>query len=122
MAAEKPYEELGKTFHEPNRLAIMSELCAAADGLAFVELKDACGLTDGNLNRHLKVLAEAGIIKIKKEFVESKPRTTVAVTAKGLGRFNDYLGALSTVLDKAKKAVPAGKRTSAPLGAKSVRA
>ena len=122
MTAENPYEELGKTFHEPNRLAIMSELCAANAGLTFVELKDACGLTDGNLNRHLKVLEEAGAVKTKKQFVESKPRTTVSVTAKGVNRFNEYLGALSAVLEQAKKALPGRKKSSPVVGARTARA
>ena len=66
-----PYEALERIFHEPNRLAILSALCAADDGLAFTELRDACDLTDGNLNRDLKVLEAADIIRIKKLFVEA---------------------------------------------------
>jgi DNA-binding transcriptional ArsR family regulator len=110
MTVVNPYEALEKMFHEPNRLAIMSALCASVNGMTFVGLKDICGLTDGNLNRHLKVLQEAGVIKNKKEFVASKPRTTVLVTVKGINRFNDYIGALSAVLDRAKKAIPAEKK------------
>ena len=43
------------------RLAITSALCQADDGKAFADLKQLCNLTDGNLNRHLKVLEEAGL-------------------------------------------------------------
>ena len=117
-----PYEALGKVFHEPNRLAIMSALCGAGSGMTFVELKSVCELTDGNLNRHLKVLEGAGAVKIKKEFISSKPRTTVVVTAKGVNRFNEYLGALSVVLKQAKKALPVEKKASVVSGAKVVRA
>ena len=64
-----PVEEvnsLERIFHEPNRMAILSALCAAGDPLSFTELKALSGLTDGNLSRHLKALEEAGIIRIQK--------------------------------------------------------
>ena len=100
-------EALEKIFHEPNRLAIMSALCAADDGLSFNELKEACRLTDGNLNRHLKVLEEARAVRIRKSFVASKPRTTVTLSKQGLDRFGEYLEALAKVLEKARSALPA---------------
>ena len=113
-----PYDALERIFHEPNRLAITSALCAADDGLSFNELKETCNLTDGNLNRHLKVLEEEGVVKVRKAFVDSKPRTTVSISKVGLDRFTEYLDALSEVLKKAKKAVPAEKRGEAtvPMG------
>lgn len=115
MKIENPYDALEKIFHEPNRLSIMSAVCASDDGLTFSELKDVCKLTDGNLNRHLKVLEESGAIKIRKAFVENKPRTTVHITKTGLDRFNEYLSALSEVLEQAKQSLPAEQRKSFPL-------
>lgn len=112
MNSDNPYEALEKIFHEPNRLAIMSALCAADSGLTFGELKDGCGLTDGNLNRHLKVLDEAGVVDISKEFFDNKPRTTVLISRKGLDRFNEYLSALNEVLRKARKALPVEKKAA----------
>lgn len=116
--ADNPYEALEKIFHEPNRLAIMSALCAADNGLSFNELKTECGLTDGNLNRHLKALEEASAIRIEKAFVDTKPRTTVFLSKKGLESFSAYLEALSEVLKKARKALPAEQRKAAamPIG------
>ncbi len=95
---------LERLFHEPNRLAILSALCAARDGLTFTELRDACRLTDGNLNRHLKALEEDGVVRIRKAFVDAKPRTTVSLTRDGLARFSLYLDALAAVLQDAKRA------------------
>ncbi len=111
-AARAPYEALEKLFHEPNRLSIMSALCAAEEGLTFRELKDTCELTDGNLNRHLKVLEDGKAIEINKAFVDNKPRTTVFVTATGLDRFNEYLEALASVLKAARKSIPAGQNAA----------
>lgn len=96
-------EALERVFHEPNRLAILSALCASDEPLSFTQLKEVCNLTDGNLNRHLYALEEEGIVKIKKAFVDRKPRTTAALTSQGLQRFQDYLGALSDALKEAKK-------------------
>jgi DNA-binding MarR family transcriptional regulator len=91
-------------------MAIMSALCAAESGLTFTELKDGCGLTDGNLSRHLKSLEEAGAVRIEKAFVSLKPRTTVRLTAAGLARFREYLEALEEVLVRAKQALPAVRK------------
>lgn len=112
-AEENPFQALEKIFHEPNRLAIMSALCAADAGLSFSDLKQACDLTDGNLNRHLKVLKESGAVRVKKAFIDDKPRTTVFLSAKGLSRFNEYLEALASVVEQARDALPAQKKTAA---------
>jgi len=111
---------LERLFHEPSRLAILSALCAARNGLSFTELRDACHLTDGNLNRHLKALEEDGVVRIRKAFVDDKPRTTVALTRDGLARFSLYLDTLSAVLQDARRAArqeQAAHRTPFPIGA-----
>ncbi len=113
---------LERLFHEPSRLAIMSALCAAEDGLTFGELKDTCDLTDGNLSRHLKALEEAGAVRIDKAFVGAKPRTTVRLTAAGLDRFREYLDALEEVLEKARHALPAPRKAATLYAARTVKA
>ena len=103
---DNPYAALNKLFHEPNRLAIISALCNAEDGMTFHDLKKECELTgDGNLSRHLKSLREARIIRIKKSFVKTKPQTTVFLTERGRDHFVDYLEALEEVLLKAAESV-----------------
>jgi DNA-binding transcriptional ArsR family regulator len=101
-----PFEALERLFHEPNRLAIVSELCGAEGGVPFTDLRDACRLTDGNLNRHLRALEEAGIVRVAKRFVDRRPLTTAALTPRGLARFSEYLDALSDVLRAARAALP----------------
>jgi DNA-binding MarR family transcriptional regulator len=97
--------EVEKAYHEPSRFAILCALCASDSGMTFNELKKDCGLTDGNLNGHLRILERAGAIKIKKTFVDLKPRTTVYLTEKGLENFADYVDTLARVLKKGKKAL-----------------
>jgi DNA-binding transcriptional ArsR family regulator len=103
---DNPFHSLSRVLHEPNRLAIMSALAAAVDGLSFGELKDVCGLTDGNLNRHLKALEEEAIIAQHKATAEGKrPRTTITLTADGRKRFVKYLATLEEVLAQAAASV-----------------
>jgi DNA-binding MarR family transcriptional regulator len=114
MAAkhENPYAALKTLFHEPNRLAMMSALSQAIDGLTFNDLKRECGLTDGNLSRHLKTLEEAEAIRIEKTFVDAKPRTTVFLSDAGRKSFIEYLQALEEVLQKAAQSVAAVEKKS----------
>ena len=64
------------------RLNILSSLIAGSE-LEFVYLRDTLGLSDGNLSVQIKKLEEAGYIKVKKVFVERKPKTFCRITAKG---------------------------------------
>ena len=115
---DNPYNALERIFHEPNRLAIMSALCASAHGLTFNDLKSECELTDGNLSRHLKALEDAGAVKIEKAFVGARPQTTILLSEKGRESFVEYLKALEEVLQKAAQAIATDKkhaRLPAPL-------
>ncbi|MHC4885988.1 MAG: winged helix-turn-helix domain-containing protein [Planctomycetota bacterium] len=115
MNQPPPYQELERTFHEPNRLAIMSELAGAPEGLSFSELKQHCGLTDGNLSRHLKALETAGAVIITKTFVGAKPRTTAVLTDAGRSSFLDYLAALEQILKAAEARMKGPATPPAPL-------
>jgi DNA-binding HxlR family transcriptional regulator len=106
---DNPYNALNKLFHEPNRLAIVSALSAADDGLTFNELKQECSLTDGNLSRHLLFLQRGRIIRIRKTFVKSKPQTTIFLTDRGRDNFVSYLEALEQVLLRAAESVTSEK-------------
>lgn len=98
---ENPFDSLERIFHEPHRLAIMTSLCAVGKGISFTDLKQGCGLTDGNLNRHLKIMEEAQMVSISKSFIGRRPRTMIFATDHGRERFMEYLRALEEVLHKA---------------------
>lgn len=66
-------------------------------------------MTDGNLSRHLKVFSDAGMVHVEKEFVDSKPRTTIFPTQEGLNRFIEYLDNLEAALRTAAKAAASQK-------------
>jgi hypothetical protein len=109
MSTSKRHE-LDDLFHQPARLEIMAELCSSAEGRTFLELRERCNLTDGNLSRHLQFLAQAGAVKIKKAFVKMKPVTTASATAKGREGFLRYLEALEEVLHDAAQRAKGGAK------------
>lgn len=92
------YDGLDRVLHEKARLGILTALVARADGVAFTELARLCTLTDGNLSRHLDVLAEAGLVEVHKGYDRRRPLTTCKLTAAGRKRFRDYLAQLEQVL------------------------
>ncbi len=98
------YGGLDRVFHEKARLGIASSLAGHADGLGFSELKALCGLTDGNLNRHLQVLDEAGFVTLEKGYEGKRPHTRCRLTEEGRLRFADYLSVLEQVLRQATRA------------------
>ena len=53
-AAPFSYDGLDRVIHEKARLGLLTSLMAHPKGLAFADLKQLCGLTDGNLSRHLE--------------------------------------------------------------------
>ena len=98
------YEGLDRVLHEKARLGILTSLATRPEGLLFGDLKRLCALTDGNLNRHLEVLLEAGLVEVWKRFEGKRPQTLVRMSGVGRRRFLEYLGELEKVLKDAKKA------------------
>lgn len=97
------FDGLDRVMHEKARLGVLSSLIAHPKGLAFGDLKTLCGLTDGNLSRHLQTLQEAGLIDITKSFEHSRPQTTIKLTKSGRKRFLEYLALLEQVVREAAK-------------------
>jgi DNA-binding MarR family transcriptional regulator len=105
------YDGLDRVMHEKARLGVLASLMAHPKGLAFADLKQLCGLTDGNLSRHLQVLQEAGLLEIIKGHENNRPHTRCLLTPAGRQRFHDYLAVLERVV---RDAAEAAGRTSAP--------
>ncbi len=95
---------LDRILHEPARLAIASVLASRRD-IAFTELRDLIGLTDGNLSVHLRVLEEAGYAVITKSFVRRRPQTTARLSRKGREALLRHLDALEAIVRQAREGV-----------------
>lgn len=99
--ARYAYDGLDRTIHEKARLSLLTSLISHPKGLSFVELKQLCGLTDGNLSRHMKVLQEGGLVKVVKSYVDNRPHTHCAITPAGQKQFLDYVAVLEQVVKDA---------------------
>ncbi|MFN0054220.1 MAG: winged helix-turn-helix domain-containing protein [Planctomycetales bacterium] len=107
------YDGLDRVMHEKARLGILTSLVTHADGMLFTDLKEQCALTDGNLNRHLKVLQEAGFIEVWKGMHRKRPQTLCRITRQGRDRFLEYLSALEQVIADAAEGVRAAPNPAA---------
>ena len=92
------YDELNRTIHERARLGIMASLAAHPTGLLFPDLRRYCDLTDGNLNRHLQVLVEAGLVNVAKEGQGRGSQTWCKLTKRGRDELAAYVTALVRVV------------------------
>lgn len=102
--APHAYAGLDRLFHERARLGIVTSLAGRAEPLGFVDLRRLCGLTDGNLNRHLQALAEAGYVELHKDQTAPRGGTTCRLTDFGRERFLAYLAELERALGDARRA------------------
>jgi DNA-binding transcriptional ArsR family regulator len=101
------YEGLDRVIHERARLGVLTSLVAHPKGLVFGDLKALCGLTDGNLSRHLQVLQDAKLVEIAKGFEGNRPQTVCRITPQGRRRYLGYLAVLEQVVRDAASAVKA---------------
>jgi DNA-binding MarR family transcriptional regulator len=93
-----PIQDLEDVVHQRSRLGILS-VVQEASKVEFGFLKDALGLTDGNLSRHLQVLEEAGYVEVEKGYHGRRPRTWVRITRPGRKALARELAALRQLLD-----------------------
>ena len=110
------YEGLDRVIHEKARLSVLTSLVAHPKGLVFGDLKQMCGLTDGNLSRHLGVLQEAGLVDVTKGYEGNRPHTSCRLTKTGRRRFLDYLVVLERLVRDAARAAGRADAPSAQLG------
>jgi DNA-binding MarR family transcriptional regulator len=90
-----------EVIHQSTRLRIVAALNALGtrEKLEFGQLKSMLEATDGNLATHLGVLEKAEYVEIEKDFVGKKPRTRVALTARGRKALRAHVAYLRSVLD-----------------------
>ena len=107
------YEGLDRVIHERARLSVLTSLVTNPKGLAFGDLKQLCALTDGNLNRHLRVLERARLVEIVKKQEHNRPLTVCRITASGRARYLEYLETLEQVIRDAAEGALAKVESSA---------
>lgn len=96
-----PSTELDEIVHQRVRLGILAVL-SEADRVEFTYLRDRLDVTDGNLNRHLQVLAEAGFVRIEKRS-GGRTRTWIVATRAGRDALTAHLRRLQEIIDANKE-------------------
>lgn len=103
-----PVDDLDEVVHQRYRLGILAYLSGVGRA-DFTAVRAAVGLTDGNLNRHLAKLTEAGLVAVHKG---GRPagggRTQVELTAAGRSALGTHVAALRRLLDHVDP--PGGRR------------
>ena len=96
-----PATALDDTVHQRARLGILAILSEVTEA-DVASLKSELGLTDGNLGRHLQVLADAGLVTMERTMVGSRPRTRVRATKAGTKALRREVDALQALLKRVR--------------------
>ena len=107
------YDGLDRVIHERARLGVLTSLVSHPNGLLFGDLKQLCGLTDGNLSRHLQILEVAELIEIFKGYKRKRPQTLCRLSPQGRKRYLEYLAVLERVVLDAGAAVKSDSEQAA---------
>jgi DNA-binding MarR family transcriptional regulator len=97
----EPFLKLDRVIHEKGRLAIMSMLAASAE-LSFTEMRDALGMTDGNLTTHIRALQQEGYVSVAKSYQNRRSLTTCSLTPAGRKAFVEYIDLLEKIVRQNK--------------------
>ena len=68
--------------------------------MSFTELRDALGMTDGNLTTHIRALQETGYVSVAKSYQNRRPLTTCSLTAAGRKAFREYVNLLEQIVQQ----------------------
>ena len=94
---DHPTNGLDETVHQRHRLGILT-ITAEAQRAEFGYLREALGLTPGNLSKHLTVLEQAGMVEVEKGYAGRRPRTWVRITSQGRAALAAELATLTELL------------------------
>jgi DNA-binding transcriptional ArsR family regulator len=90
--------DLDPLLSDRTRLRIMAILSSAEEAMEFSAIVEALELTRGNLSSHMRKLEDEGYVKVQKEFVGRKPRTSFLCTSRGKKRVKEYLESIEQLL------------------------
>ena len=80
----------------PVRYSIMA-LLAAADRAEFGFVRDHVEVSDSVLSKQMSSLEDAGYVKVRKGYVQNRPRTWLSLTRQGRLKFERHLAALREI-------------------------
>lgn len=80
--------------HAPGRLQICA-LLSGIDDAEFAMIRDRIEVSDSVLSKHLKLLEDAGYVKLRKAASEGRQRTWVSLTTAGKKAFAAHVSELT---------------------------
>lgn len=94
--------EFNDVIHSPMRLRICG-LLRTVDELEFAVVRDTLDITDAHLSKNLKLLADAGMVALRKERSSGRPDarrlTWIALTGSGRRAVESHLAALRQIAE-----------------------
>lgn len=84
--------------HPPARLQLVTMLTAVTE-VEFVTLREALGVSDSVLSKHVSALAEVGYVRSRKGARDGRRTTWIALTTKGERALRDHAAALRALLE-----------------------
>jgi DNA-binding MarR family transcriptional regulator len=97
------HERIDSVIHAPVRLQICA-LLSATDEAEFALIRDETGVSESLLSKHVKQLADAGYVKVRKGTVASRQRTWLSLTRTGRSAFAAHMRALVELAAAAQRA------------------
>lgn len=91
-------DDLDSVLVPPKRLACLGAV-AAGKKVEFAALRELLGLSDSDLSKHLKVLADAGYVTSHRTGKASTRRTWLAITELGRSALDSHVEGLRRLVD-----------------------
>lgn len=88
---------LNEVIHAPNRLRICAFLNTVDQG-EFGAIRDMLGVADSVASKQLKVLEEAGYLKLSKPTGKGRVKTWASLTPDGKRAYEEHVAALKALI------------------------
>ncbi len=86
--------QFDSVIHAPGRLQICA-LLASVDQGEFAALRDAIGVSDSVMSKHISQLEDTGYVAVRKAALNGRSRTWLSLTAAGRKAFATHVAELN---------------------------
>jgi DNA-binding MarR family transcriptional regulator len=100
---ESPTKAIDEVVHQRVRLGLLT-IANEARRIEFRFLQESMALTAGNLSQHIRVLEEAGFIRVTKGAHGRRPRTWVSITRAGRAALHVEVASLKALIHRVENA------------------
>ena len=92
------------TIHAPNRLRICAALDSALEA-EFSTVRDALGVSDSVLSKHVTILTDAGYVDTRRAVRDTRPRVFLRLTPAGRKAYRAHVAALREIVGSTGEAM-----------------